>query len=772
MIESFVNSLKSYDNSITSLDIADILWLATKMNEFSTSRSSSLELSILENKNTKLGDNLTIEYPKVLSDHLEKPSDVVAKELRDQQDLQIRERKDVSSSLIQPESSHEGLLHPQVAPDVRNNRLVDGIGLRSPAAAALPNALNIAQSLRPLMRHSKSRTRMIFDEQSTIQLIAEQQIWMAVVKPVLQRWLSVDLVIDESASMVIWRQTLRELQHLLERHGAFRDVRTWRLVTDAPDSNIRLYAGTGSGSGSQRSRNPRELLDPSGHRLILVASDCVSSAWRSNTIIQLLRVWSSANPVVIVQMLPQRLWLGSALNMATICRLRALVPGSSSIQLQLDNKNTWFNTEFSAGLKMPIVTLEPNSLASWSRMLAGVGGASSVGFIFEENASLSQIDKSINKINSNFDENTLAYNLIQHFRSIASPLAWKLACYLSVMPITLPIIRLVQRTMLPESHQVHLAEVFLGGLLKRVTPEGTTDNPDIVEYDFVQDQIREMLLDTMAMPDVFAVIRKASGYIEEHMGQSFDFEAILRDPTTTSSILSNYSSRPFANIKAKVLRRLGGEYTKVAEALENSKKINDENKQKNVYGNDILPPIMIISKGSGLSDFYISLRPITNVQYAEFIGDNGYDVDEPWWDEKGRNWLLRNDSMTSGIYTWQTRRFKNQPEFWNNRTYNTNQDVSAVVGISWYEAQAFCSWLTQNQQYNSDGYIYRLPMEWEIKIGSSLPGWQMPVSYEWTNTPEEDGIISPRHLWYKLHFLANLDNYNEHLTFRVCRNPK
>jgi formylglycine-generating enzyme required for sulfatase activity len=38
-----------------------------------------------------------------------------------------------------------------------------------------------------------------------------------------------------------------------------------------------------------------------------------------------------------------------------------------------------------------------------------------------------------------------------------------------------------------------------------------------------------------------------------------------------------------------------------------------------------------------------------------------------------------------------------------------------VVGISWYEAVAFCTWLTEHQTYNPDGYTYLLPSEaeWE-----------------------------------------------------------
>src|SRR6266545_329964 len=47
--------------------------------------------------------------------------------------------------------------------------------------------------------------------------------------PAAERWFDVALVVEDAPSMVVWQQTIRELTMLLERQGAFRDVRRWRL---------------------------------------------------------------------------------------------------------------------------------------------------------------------------------------------------------------------------------------------------------------------------------------------------------------------------------------------------------------------------------------------------------------------------------------------------------------------------------------------------------------------------------------------------------------
>jgi hypothetical protein len=64
---------------------------------------------------------------------------------------------------------------------------------------------------------------------------------------------------------------------------------------------------------------------------------------------------------------------------------------------------------------------------------------------------------------------------------------------LATVPLSLPVMRLVQQTMLPGTGQVHLAEVFLSGLLQSTTTDPEKVAPDEVQYNFLPG-VREYLL--------------------------------------------------------------------------------------------------------------------------------------------------------------------------------------------------------------------------------------------------------------------------------------
>jgi formylglycine-generating enzyme required for sulfatase activity len=116
-----------------------------------------------------------------------------------------------------------------------------------------------------------------------------------------------------------------------------------------------------------------------------------------------------------------------------------------------------------------------------------------------------------------------------------------------------------------------------------------------------------------------------------------------------------------------------------------------------------------------LSTFEIARYPLTNAQYKLFIDDSGYDPDAPWWDQAGRMWLLRDDHATNELRDWQKRKYKKHPEWWCIEPAGIARPNHPVVGISWYEAVAFCRWLTQHAGYNPEGYVYLLQSEaeWE-----------------------------------------------------------
>jgi formylglycine-generating enzyme required for sulfatase activity len=75
--------------------------------------------------------------------------------------------------------------------------------------------------------------------------------------------------------------------------------------------------------------------------------------------------------------------------------------------------------------------------------------------------------------------------------------------------------------------------------------------------------------------------------------------------------------------------------------------------------------------------YWIAKYPVTNAQYAVFINDGGYQ-EKKWWTERG----------------WQAQKKENrtEPRFWHKPPWN--QGDHPVVGISWFEAVAFCLWLS------------------------------------------------------------------------------
>lgn len=115
-----------------------------------------------------------------------------------------------------------------------------------------------------------------------------------------------------------------------------------------------------------------------------------------------------------------------------------------------------------------------------------------------------------------------------------------------------------------------------------------------------------------------------------------------------------------------------------------------------------------------VESFQLSRYPITNAQYACFVQAGGYQTE--------RYWQLTK----AGLIWWQTEK-PQAPAYWDQRTWNNPNHP--VVGVSWYEALAFCAWLNDSGLYKT----VRLPREeeWEYAARGS-EGWR----YAWGNQPE------------------------------------
>ena len=459
-----------------------------------------------------------------------------------------------NSQIIQPVENTVPIYADSSLPQDSESVSGSALPIKIADPLALRNALALGRSLRPLMRKVPSLTETVLDEEATVSSIAEEDFWLPVFQPVPSRWLEVALVIEETERYPLWRQTLTEFQQLLERHGAFRNVTLWHLQIGSK-GEVQLYS-------KNRQASLKELRDPSGRRLIWVVSDCVSTIWHDGSLLKVLRDWARVQPVSLLQLLPERLWSRTALGWGIEVQLYSENPGVPNPRLLKDLPSGEEKFKSQQALTLPIVTLESFPLKNWANVLAGVGGSRTPGLVFfpEEitlQASFSDREE---------DKKLSPKARVSRFRAAASPLSRQLARMMAAVPVSLPVIRLIQQTLLPDSNAVHLAEVLMGGLLKPTAAAEKDGETGDVNYEFYQG-VRQELITITPKSKTVDVILCLSEFVnrELRLRQSVrNFEAMLLDPHV--KIEPEYL--PFAQITAQTLQLLGGKYADMGQQIQ------------------------------------------------------------------------------------------------------------------------------------------------------------------------------------------------------------
>jgi hypothetical protein len=377
-----------------------------------------------------------------------------------------------------------------------------------PAAPVLPAPLELQRALRPLQgyRSAAPPRRTELDEVATAEASAEAGgLILPVRRHVLRGDARLQLVMDASSSMRVWDRLFAELEQVFSQLGAFSDVQVSHLHQD-PGGAPAVSRSPDAHAAPLHSAD--RLSDPTGRRIVVLVSDCAGPLWHSGHAHRLLHHLSRQGPVAVLQPLPQRMWnrtrlpvtfgelsRGDTLGGATALRVRtaAGVPAEAR----------------RGALPVPVLPPEPVALGSWARLLSGAGAGpvpGAVGWVRADQPPAPAARP---------DRRRTPFERVSRFSSGASPAAGRLAVYLAAAPLSLPVMQLVQRTMLPDSGPAELAEVLVGGLVTRAG----TDHGDGTHWYEIEPDVREALLSRLGRDEAMLVLKHCSEYIEQRFGK-------------------------------------------------------------------------------------------------------------------------------------------------------------------------------------------------------------------------------------------------------------
>ncbi|MFD5820461.1 SAV_2336 N-terminal domain-related protein [Streptomyces sp. NPDC127038] len=379
-----------------------------------------------------------------------------------------------------------------------------------PAAPAFPSPLELHRALRPLQgyRTAAPPLRTVLDETGTAERTARAGgLVLPVFRGVTRADATLQLVLDASSSMRVWDRMFAELEQVFGRLGAFRDIQVSHLH-QGPDQEPAVSRSPEPGAAPLHSAD--RLSDPTGRRVTLLVSDCAGPLWHSGHAHRLLHHLSRLGPAAVLQPLPQRMWNRTRLPVSygELTRGEALA-GAATLKVRLPAGTP---PEARGGaLPVPVLPPEPTALGAWARLLSGAGAgpvAGAVGWVRGHHEPARSVPPG---------RRMSGLELVSRFRSNASKTAGRLAGYLAAAPLSLPVMQLVQRTMLPDSGPSELAEVLLSGLLSRArTEEYGADGTQWYEF---APGAQEALLSPLGLDEAMLVLKHCSAYIEHRFGK-------------------------------------------------------------------------------------------------------------------------------------------------------------------------------------------------------------------------------------------------------------
>ncbi|MCP4702144.1 MAG: formylglycine-generating enzyme family protein, partial [Gammaproteobacteria bacterium] len=659
-----INTLYDADIRPAAEELADMLWLAQHIQEEDfLAAQFGIEEQIAADQQTHQAES---EKNRKLEDGRQQEQAAGSAE---------RETPQTDTLFLYPDASNDS------RQDTQNDAYCDVRRFRVTGANMLANALSLSRALRPLMRKIPSRNAYILDERASAEQIAEQRLWLPVFSGRPERWLDLALIVERSPSMRIWQPLIGELRTLLTGHGAFRDVRTWSLTADKAGVP-RLYRGLHGNALCK----PHELIGENGRRVIWVVSDCAAMAWHKRTYLPWLRLWSDHHPLLLLNLLPPRLWSRGGLRVGEKAALRAAAPVLPNAKLRCEAA-----VKFALPLYLPTASLHPVFLRDWANLISGRGSTRITGFAL----SAESPDPPLPAVSG---KSASPEERLYAFRRSASAEAMRLARYCATIPLILPVMRLLQNALLPHTDQTHLAELFLSGLLVRCNPEETL--PEKFLYDFIPG-VRERLQQSLHHEQIFQIHQSMSEVVGKQYGHGPDFLALLPDLLTAGNWKIDQELLPFAEVGVGILEYLGSEYAARAEEL--ALAVNSLRNKPPVYSS-----VQYAAAAEGLSPL---ASPLTAADFQEFVESAGYNMAKTGTDDAA--WI--------GFEVTRSDKQLNQKK------------RHSISHITREDADAYCDWLSKKT-----GKPYRLAAIPESGLPNAFPA----EGSDYPNAKEGEAIES------------------------------
>lgn len=313
---------------------------------------------------------------------------------------------------------------------------------------------------------------------------------LPVLKRSQERWIDLVLIIDVSSPTMRFFEGRREfLNRTIEESGIFRNIHVYymhesREVTpviskskESLDFNVDVT---------------KEMLGSSHRSVFWVVSDCISPVWDSwykeNGIGDFFNNIGKQNPIAIIQMLPESLWLRSGISYFEMCKAWANLPLMPNRDLQLSVPKD------SNGLGIPIMPIHQTRFSAWADMIFGHSNQPVLSIFIPEKQQMSK-----RYSDQLYDEE----NRLNLFLNTAPLQTKQLAAYLSVVPsLSFDALRKLKEYMIPTAPIDTVADLVTSSVITITDGDRKkveySDNSSKMRREFMEMTPYSKSLETMA----------------------------------------------------------------------------------------------------------------------------------------------------------------------------------------------------------------------------------------------------------------------------------